>query len=183
MSDDELIHLAKQGNRQALHDLIDRYLTTVERFAYQIGVSENDVDDVTQEVFLRVYRFLDQYSGSTFTTWLYKITLNAARDHFKKLHRDQKKWLKLFRQPADRIVTVETDVLKNEEDILLHSLIQNLDDKYKVPLILFYFHDKKLEEIADILNVPLSTVKTRLSRAKKRLKKMLNQKGGEDVAQ
>lgn len=182
MGDDELIVLAKQGDRHALNDLIERYIAVVERFAYQVGVSANDVEDVTQDVFIRVYRFLGQYTGNTFSTWLYKITLNAARDHFKKQKRDQNKLIKLFRQPRNDTIVIDSDVLKNEDDLLLHRLLQTLDEKYKLPLVLFYFHEKKLEEISEIMDLPLSTVKTRLSRAKSLLKKQLEKKGGEDVA-
>lgn len=182
MSDDELIVLAKQGDRRALNDLIERYLAVVERFAYQIGVSANDVEDVTQDVFIRVYRFLEQYTGKTFSTWLYKITLNAARDHFKKQKRDQHKQMKLFRQPREDSVITDDDLLRNEEAVYLHQLIQRLDEKYRFPIILFYFHDKKLEEIADIMDLPLSTVKTRLARGRSRLKKQLEEKGGDGIA-
>lgn len=182
MAVDELIHLAKNGDRQALSELIDTHILTVERFAYQIGVSANDVEDVTQEVFIRVYRFLEQYSGKTFTTWLYKITLNVARDHFKKAKRYQTKENMLSQHQEVTEIHVEPTIFMKEEDELLHKMIQQLDEKYKVPLILFYFHDKKIEDIAIILSLPVSTVKTRLSRARAKLKKELEVMGGETNA-
>ncbi|PWA08051.1 RNA polymerase subunit sigma [Pueribacillus theae] len=175
---DKIIGLAKQGNHDALHDLIESHLPIVERFAYQIGVSANDVEDVTQEVFIRVFRFIDQFSGKTFSTWLYTITLNVARDYFKKTKREQNKIIALFREPTST-VSSDKETFQNEEDAFLHKAIQDLDQKYKVPLVLYYFHDKKIQEISQILSIPESTVKTRLSRAKSRLKKMIEEKGGE----
>ncbi len=179
MAIDELIQLAKNGDRDSLHELIERHLAIVERFAFQIGVSANDVEDVTQEVFIRVYRFLNQYTGKTFTTWLYKITLNVARDHFKKINRQRNKEQKLIKNLQWSAEYIEAAIFSREEDAALHQLIQQLDEKYKLPLVLFYFHDKKIDEIAAILSLPSATVKTRLARARSRLKKELEAMGGE----
>lgn len=182
MAIEELIQLAKNGDRQSLHELIERHIMIVERFAFQIGVSANDVEDVTQEVFIRVYRFLEQYTGKTFTTWLYKITLNVARDHFKKIKRQHMKEQLLLHNQQLSEEHVESTIFSREEDAALHRLIQQLDEKYKFPLVLFYFHDKKIEEIAMILSLPVSTVKTRLVRARAKLKKQLQTIGGETNA-
>lgn len=182
MAIEELIQLAKNGDRQSLHELIERHIMIVERFAFQIGVSANDVEDVTQEVFIRVYRFLEQYTGKTFTTWLYKITLNVARDHFKKIKRQHMKEQLLLHNQQLSEEHVESTIFSREEDAALHRLILQLDEKYKFPLVLFYFHDKKIEEIAMILSLPVSTVKTRLVRARAKLKKQLQTIGGETNA-
>lgn len=179
MPTDELVRSAKKGDRQSLQKLIELHLHIVERFAFQIGVSRNDVEDVTQEVFIRVFRFLHQYSGKTFTTWLYKITLNVARDYFKKLNREKAKAEKIFEQTSPFERDIEQNIFEKEEDAELHVLIQQLDEKYKIPLVLFYFHDKKIEDIAHILSLPVSTVKTRLSRARLQLKKQLQTIRGE----
>ena len=64
---------------------------TVEKFAYQCGVRLDDISDVTQEVFIKVYRFLHQFKQERFTTWLYKITLNTARDYYRKESRERDK--------------------------------------------------------------------------------------------
>ncbi len=179
MSLDDLIESAKNGNHQAFHEIIERHLLSVERFAFQIGVSANDVEDVTQEVFIRVYRFLKQYSGKTFTTWLYKITLNVARDHFKKTKRNHEKMNLLAREHSIIEENFKIEMFANEEDEKLHLLIQQLDDKYKFPLILFYFQDQKINEISTILSLPISTVKTRLFRARAKLKEALQANGGD----
>ena len=177
MDIEDLIRSAKKGDRQSLHELIERHIAIVERFAFQIGVPSNDVEDVTQEVFLRVYRFLNQYSGKTFTTWLYKITLNVARDHFKKLKRQNVKE-RMAIEHAQPINHIDSTMFKREEDVYLHELIQQLDEKYKWPLVLFYFHDKKINEIAKILSLPSATVNTRLARARAILKQELQTMGG-----
>jgi RNA polymerase sigma-70 factor, ECF subfamily len=184
MSEEQLIRRAKEGNRLALQQLIERYYPVVERFAFQLGSAPHEVDDITQEVFIRVYRFIHTYSKAKFSTWLYKITLNVIRDTARKKSQTARKVVKLKRERQEDKTEVEYVILQSEEDQLLHQCIQQLDEKYRVPLILFYFHEKKYDEISDIMDIQLSTVKTRLLRAKKMLRLIIenqNADGGETV--
>ncbi|MCD7035753.1 sigma-70 family RNA polymerase sigma factor [Metabacillus sp. GX 13764] len=176
MEDEELVKRARKGNAAAFQQLAERYYPAVERFAYQLGNRQEDVKDVAQEVFLRVYRFLDQFSQAKFSTWLYKITLNVTRDMARKRNSSLKKIWKLQQDYKEEYEEVEGSLLQDEKSRELHACIQKLDEKYKVPIILFYFHEKKYEEIADILSLTLSTVKTRILRGKALLKKSLEEK-------
>lgn len=175
MNEEELIWKAKQKDMQAFQQLVELYYPIVERFAYQLGNRRHDIEDITQEVFLRVYRFLDHYTKAKFSTWLYKITLNVTRDMARKESQMNRKVIKLTNERHDDNPRIEGQVLQNEEDQMLHDCIQKLDEKYRVPLVLYYFHDKKYEEIADILELTLATVKTRLLRAKKMLKSLFEE--------
>ncbi len=172
MDDEELIKRAVHGDLVAYGELIQRYSQTVERFAYQIGNSPNDIADIQQEVFIRIYRFLDQFQHGRFTTWLYKITLNVSRDFVRNYIRYQTKEAMLQEQ-VDQSPTISNPFLKREEDRMLHDCIQELDDLYRIPLILYYFHDRKQEEIADVLGTNVSTIKVRLLRARSQLKERL----------
>lgn len=169
MEEEQLIEQAKKGDHEAFRQLVTHYYPVVERFAYQIGNPAHDVEDVTQEVFLRVYRFLHTYHDARFTTWLYKITLNISRDMMRKKKRQQNKLKKWLSDVSPLFVANDDPLLKKEEHRFLHEIIVQLPEKYRVPLVLFYFHEKKYEEIADILQIPLATVKTRISRARKKL--------------
>ncbi|HET7616197.1 MAG TPA: RNA polymerase sigma factor [Bacillales bacterium] len=180
MDEEKIIQRAKAGDAEAFRTLVEHYFPIVERFAYQIGSPSSHIEDITQEVFLRVYRFLDRYSSGKFTTWLYRITLNVFRDMMRKDKRNRERVERLSQQPQPESRHVEDQLLADAEHRHLHNLITGLDEKYKVPLVLFYFHEKKYDEIADILAIPLSTVKTRISRARARLKTALeSSKGGE----
>ncbi|MDQ0229801.1 RNA polymerase sigma factor [Metabacillus malikii] len=183
MTEDELIKRAKQGNMVAFGQLVESYYPTVERFAYQLGNKQDEIEDITQEVFIRVYRFIDQFSKAKFSTWLYKITLNVTRDFARKRQSNLRKVFKIQQDTRDtEYPEIETMALKNEADRDLHIAIQQLDEKYRIPIILFYFHEKKYEEIAEIMSVTLSTVKTRILRGKTMLKKRmeeLNEKEGD----
>jgi RNA polymerase sigma-70 factor, ECF subfamily len=176
MNEDELIKKAKQGNMKAFSQLVEIHYPIVEKFAYQLGNRHDEIEDITQEVFIRVYRFIDQFTKAKFSTWLYKITLNVTRDFARKRQSNLRKVFK-FQQDFQKEDYPETEaaVLRNEEDRVLHLVIQKLDEKYRVPIVLYYFHEKKYDEIAEIMSISLSTVKTRILRGKSMLKKMMEE--------
>lgn len=176
MTEDDLIKKAKQGNMAAFQQLVEIHYSVVEKFAYQLGNRHDEIEDITQEVFIRVYRFLDQFTKAKFSTWLYKITLNVTRDFARKRQSNLRKVFKIQQdfQNSDYPET-EAEVIRNEEDRMLHLAIQKLDEKYRVPIVLFYFHEKKYEEISEIMSISLSTVKTRILRGKTMLKKVLEE--------
>lgn len=181
MNENELIELAQKGDQLAYGELIRLHHRTVEKFAFQCGVRVHDIPDVTQEVFVKLYRFLHQFQKERFTTWLYKITLNATRDYYRKETKEVQKEVKLQAYSPNDYITksAEEKVLAFEEDRVLHEAIQLLDEKYRIPIILFYFHDMSYEQMAEVLNIPMSTVKIRLLRAKAQLKNALQISGGE----
>lgn len=176
----ELIERAQQGDKAAYTELIHIHHRTVEKFAFQCGVLVHDIPDVTQEVFVKLYRFLQQFQRDRFTTWLYKITLNTARDYYRKEMKEKEKEQKLHVEAGVNYKTksAEERVLVFEEDRDLHNAIQALDEKYRHPIIMFYFHELSYEQIAEVLNVPLSTIKIRQLRAKALLKSALQLNGG-----
>lgn len=174
-----LIAKAQLGDKAAYGELMNLHYRTVEKFAYQCGVRLDDVPDVTQEVFIKLYRFLHQFKQDRFTTWLYKVTLNTARDYYRKESRERDKQEKIIgASHSEGQNSTESQILLFEEDQELHDAILKLEEKYRIPLILFYFQDLSYQEIADVMNLTLSTVKTRLHRAKDGLKKAIEQNGG-----
>lgn len=178
MNELELIERAQKGDKNAYGELMSLHHRTVEKFAFQIGVKADDIQDVTQEVFIKLYRFLHQFQRDRFTTWLYKITLNSARDYYRKEQREKDKEDKIQEDVKYGLTTrsAESKILVFEEDRELHEAIQLLDEKYRIPLALFYFQELTYEQIGDVMNIPLATVKTRLLRAKDQLKSALSQK-------
>lgn len=179
MSEYQLIERAQQGDKAAYTELIRKHHRTVEKFAFQCGVKVQDIPDVTQEVFVKLYRFLHQFKRERFTTWLYKITLNVTRDYYRKETKEKVKEERLSKTGLTYATkSAEDRVLVFEEDRELHEAIQLLDEKYRHPIILFYFHDLSYEQIAEVLNIPITTVKTRLLRAKGQLKRLLSTTGG-----
>lgn len=179
MNNIDLIAKAQQGDQAAYGKLMKLHYRTVEKFAYQCGVRIDDIPDVTQEVFIKLHRFLHQFNHERFTTWLYKITLNTARDYYRKENRERDKQQKVGNDTQMSVQhSAEAQVLLFEEDRELHVAIIQLDEKYRLPLILYYFQDLSYQQIADVLNITLSAVKTRLHRAKDSLKKTMDNNGG-----
>ncbi|XKH50780.1 RNA polymerase sigma factor [Chryseomicrobium palamuruense] len=162
----KLIEAAQQGDLSAYEELIYTYRGTVERFAYQCGADYDDVPDISQEVFIRLYRFLHQFQRDRFTTWLYKVTLNTTRDHYRKETQETRKEKRLHEKGVLPGQTSEDTFLQSEADRELHLQIQKLDEKYRVPLVLYYFQECSYSEIATILSLTLGTVKIRIHRAK-----------------
>lgn len=176
----ELIDRAQKGDKVAYGELMNLHHRTVEKFAFQCGVKADDVQDVTQEVFIKLYRFLHQFQRDRFTTWLYKITLNATRDYYRKENREKDKESKIQDQTHFGMLPKSTElkILVFEEDRELHEAIQSLEEKYRVPIVLFYFQELTYEQIGEVMNIPMATVKTRLLRGKELLKSVIALKGG-----
>ena len=184
MEESELIARAQAGDKEAYSELIRMHQRTVEKFAFQCGVQIQDIPDVKQEVFIKLYRFLHQFQKDRFTTWLYKIILNTARDYYRKESKEVEKERRVQTFDTNQSVkSPEAKVLVFEEDRALHQAIQQLDENYRFPIILFYFHDLSYEQIAEVLNISISNVKVRMLRAKGQLKILLDQDWGAENGQ
>ena len=121
----------------------------------------------SQEVFIKVYRFLNKFRRGKFTTWLYAITLNVVKDYYRH-EKSEKRKVDALKREATHISYFPPHF--DEEAKMLHDCIQTLEDKYKIPIILHYFHDQTFREIADVLGVTEGAIKTRMMRARQQLK-------------
>jgi RNA polymerase sigma-70 factor (ECF subfamily) len=135
-----------------------------------------DVDDGVQEVFLKIHRHLDGFRGdSSLKSWVYRISLNTAQD----MQRAQS-WRRLFKPGAT--VHDSGDARPNAERRLgdhqmLQQSLQTLTFKERSAVVLFYWEDESLEDIARHLQIPEGTVKSRLSTARKKLQTWLEREG------
>lgn len=171
-----LISKIKTGDKAAYRELMNQYYKTVQRFSFQCGVHPTDLDDITQEVFIKLYRFINQFNDQHFTTWLYKITLNTTRDYYRKQSKHREKIDKLQLSSNEQYSNpIDTRLTLDEEDEALHNAILLLNEKYRYPIVLYYFHDMTMAEIAKVLNLTISNVKIRIMRAKEQLKKTLQE--------
>lgn len=179
-----LVERCQQGRLEHFGELVARYQTRIYNMAYRMVHSREEAEDITQETFLNVYRALGTFRGDRFSPWIYKIASNLCLDYLRR------------RRPAtvslDAPVGPEGDIPREiadetflpEEAALIGSLgldvqqaIDRLPDKYKSVLVLRHIEDLTYEEIAEILNLPLGTVKTRLFRARENLRQLLKDKG------
>ena len=135
--------------------------------------SQTDADDLYQATWLRALERFERYDRSrAFEPWLTAICVNLFRSHQRRIRRSP--LFDGFSSPEDKQLALEQAAAPEREDYsTLHAAVDNLPEALRLTVILFYFHDLDLAQTAKTLGVPLGTVKSRLSRAKQRLKEVL----------
>lgn len=178
-----LIQQCKQGDIGAFNDLIERYEKRVFNFAYRMAGNYDDANDVAQEAFIRVFNSICTFRGdANFTTWLYRIVTNVYLDERKKqkshLHSSLEDYIELeentvTRQVEDGRPTPDHLVETGERNAMLHAAIQELPEYQRIMVVLYHTQGKSYEEISQIMNLPIGTVKSRLNRARLALREKL----------
>ncbi|GGE37905.1 RNA polymerase subunit sigma [Pullulanibacillus camelliae] len=165
-----------------LEELMDEYGTQVKKLAYTYVRHWSIAEDVAQEVFLSVYKNLHRFRGeASYKTWIYKITINKSKDALKsRFFRPEKLLQKLKTFSGQEAPSAEDHVIIKNEDGMLSECVMALPVKYREVIILYYYENLKLEEIQDYTKLKLSTIKTRLRRAKGLLRSIYEEKGGVD---
>ena len=157
--------------------LIEQYGQEVYKIAYFYMKETQLAEDVFQEVFYKVIKNYHKFNHqSSEKTWLIRITINTCKDTLRT------SWIKRVTtfgvlQDSENEYEKPYDIEKKETNKELYELIQRLPQKYKEILLLFYYKDLTYEEISEILQIPEGTVRSRLSRAREKLKKMMNERG------
>jgi RNA polymerase sigma-70 factor (ECF subfamily) len=154
-------------------ELRDLYLTHAPRVRRLLArlVPPSEIDDTVQEVFLRIHRFRQDYRGdSAWSTWIYRITINCAQD----VHRRQRwrRWMSFGLEGFDPADPTSTPP---EPSVDLQKALESLSFAERTVVTLFYWEEASLEEISQLLEIPLGTVKSRLSQARKKLKLLITQ--------
>jgi RNA polymerase sigma-70 factor, ECF subfamily len=160
---------AKRGNSKAFQKLIEAEKEKLNRMAYLYLKNESDAIDIVHETLYKAYISIEKLKEPDyFSTWLMRILINTALDFNKK-----NKWIipveELERYGNDE----NTERLHVEERLDLVDAIARLEEKYKTVIILRYYNDLPIKEIAKILNCPEGTVKTNLHRAIQQLRTFL----------
>lgn len=176
MDDREIIRLILSGKHEQFSYLVQRYQEPLIHFLRRLVNSEEDAFDCAQEAFLAAYRNLWRYSEEyPFRAWLYAIARNKAMD----LQRKRKRQVvsELENTLMDPGPGPEEQWLVGEESRMLERALNNLPENYKQVLYLRYKQDLSYEEIAQVLNIPISRVKTHLHRGKERLRAEMDKWG------
>lgn len=173
--DQELILRLQEGDLEALGELYDRYRLLVYRTALAITSDREAANDLLQDVFLRLHRFAARIDPQRpLEPWLYRMTANLAYTWLKRNHH----WLKPLEELAEWLVgpgrnsTYEI-VERHDEWDHLQQAVARLPFAQRVVVVLYYLNDLSLQEIAEILDVPVGTVKSRLHYGRLTLKKSL----------
>ena len=176
-----LIDNAINGDIDSFEQLIKKH----QQFAYNVALKylkdPADAEDATQEALIKAFRYLKSFNkNSKFSTWLYRIVINTCKDELRKQKNEQNNYsLNNEDNYIDAIEDESYEPLKNAENEELgknlHKAIEQLDVNYKDVIILCDMKDYSYQEISDILEVPLGTVRSRISRGRKKLRKIINE--------
>jgi len=183
-TDIELVALARHGDKDAFGLLAQRYQLLAQRFALRFLGNEDGAQDLAQEAMLQAYQSLKSLRDpARFKSWLYGIVLNVCRSHL----RDRKidcfsleaviEGLSFFPAPfSSPVLTPEQLAEEKERYETVLNAVNSLPPAYRDILLLFYYAQLSLQEIATLWQIPVSTVKVRLHRARQRLKTLLQER-------
>lgn len=185
--DYKLVRQAVAGNQRAYSSLMDRYWNSVYQMMLRMVNNPEDASDLTQEAFGKAFTKLAFYAPTfAFSTWLFRIAINNAIDFVRK---KRVRCLSLDdpiepESDQDYSASLDAEVRNPEEEIirwqrlkLMRSLLDQLNEKYRVMIELRYFDELSYEEISESLDLPLGTVKAQLFRAKEMLYELLQRPG------
>lgn len=182
MTDDRLLlQKAQEGDRKAYEALIKLHARSVYNLALGYTGRHHEADEIAQTVFVKVWKALPQFRGSAaFSTWLYRLTLNACTDHYRQ-EKKRKGDLSLddpdLAPIRDTTPSPEEIVIRREEQDILRKALAELPEVHRVVLILREMDGLDYKAIAQVLEIEVGTVKSRLARARRALREKLLAEG------
>lgn len=180
--DTRLAKLARTGDRVAFEELVELYKDKIYHLAYRMLHNGHEAEEIVQETFLRVYTNLERYDESQkFSTWIYRIGTNLCIDRLRKRKPSYSldaemndgegtDWYSMLPSQEE---TPDEQLVLSETQTQIRESIDTLPEKYKAVVILRYLQDLSLQEISDVLSMPVTTIKTRLHRGRDFLRKKL----------
>jgi RNA polymerase sigma-70 factor (ECF subfamily) len=182
-----LVRRCIAGDAAAWEEIVQRYHRRIYNICYRFTGTGNDADDLTQEVFIKMYRTLNTYDvdRGAFMTWVTTVTRNLLVDHFRKTRQDRvtdsldttasdrEDASPLGEHIPDRGPSPDTKVQSREAKEAVHEALQKLSPELREAVILRDLQDFDYREIATVLKVPEGTVKSRINRGRAELGRLL----------
>ncbi len=180
----ELVRQSKYGDAQALERLVAACQPAAFRLALSILDDPAEAEDVTQEAFIKAMRSISAYrEQASFTTWLYRIIVNTCLGRLRKKRSRQRLshlLFDMFFQAGKDAPHPEKQTIQDESSDRVLQAVNQLDDGHRLPVILRYYHELPIAQIAEILDVSTRTVHTRLKQAHDRMREVLGEYDGND---
>lgn len=166
------------GDKEAYANIINKYKNQLYATVLRMTRNPQDAQDFVQDSFIKVYNNLDKYNASgSFSSWLYRVAINHCMDEFRK-----KQYTTVKVEIDEQLVVnpnhPEVIFLKTEKSRQLERLVSTLPDDERLIILLRYVNEVNYEEISEIAGVPLSTVRNKLHRAKKKMRETMKREGG-----
>jgi RNA polymerase sigma-70 factor (ECF subfamily) len=182
-----LVRRCVSGDAAAWQEIVQQYHRRIYNICYRFSGSPDDASDLTQEVFIKMYRTLSTFdtTRASFMTWVTTVTRNLLVDHFRKGKYDrvtdsldatpgnQEEGLTLAEQLEDQAISPEARVRSQETQKLVHEGLRRLSPELREAVILRDLQDMDYKDIAKVLNVPEGTVKSRINRGRTELARLL----------
>lgn len=171
VDDRELVAATLAGHSEAFATLVERYDRAAYHLAYRTLRDTEEARDVTQEAFFKAFRSLRTFKpGARFSTWIFAITYHACCDRLARRKRYSSEELP---ERADSAAGPEQQAVAGDEARRLRTAIEALPEKYRSVITLYHLQSRQYDEIAQVLGIPVGTVKTHLFRAKEQLRRLL----------
>ena len=174
------------GNENAIESLVRQYETGVFRLALSIVGDQAEANEITQETFIAVLRSLRSYQDykdrKSFKAWIYTIALNQSRSHLRKrktLERLRNTLTSIFQVETQKQISPEEAVIQNDKEAEIWKSLNQLDEPFRIVVVLRYFHELSITEISEILSVNEGTIHSRLHSAREKLRNALKHLPGE----
>lgn len=175
--DNIYINKVLNGDRNAYAYLVDKYKTMVYSLAYNITKNRDEAEEVAQETFIKAYQSLRNYQGKAkFSSWLYRIVYNAAISSIRKYEKG-----KITIDEANVPESLYVESKKNHELLsaeerkrFLEMALNSLEEDERALVIMYYYEDRELEDIAEITGLTKTNSKVKLFRARKKMLTVLN---------
>jgi len=175
-SDLLLVEQVRAGDKQAFGLLVEKYRRKIVRLISRMVRDPDDMEDVAQDTFIKAYRALPQFRGeAAFYTWLYRIAVNTAKNHLasrnKALPTVSDQAVNDDDEPDERLVaqevgTPETELISKQAAMAVNEAVEALPEELRQAIILREMEGLSYEEIAETMNCPIGTVRSRIFRAR-----------------
>lgn len=176
LADEELLKLCAEGESAALREIVRRHQAPLYRFLYRLMGSEQDAEEAVSDVFVRAWRNAGRFQyRAKVGTWLYRIAVNIARDaHSRKKARPSEVWIEANEVRHLSSGSAEDDAVRNvhraEMSVTLKRALSKLSADDRLILVMYYLEEAEYSEIQAVTGLSYPVLKTRLARARKRLR-------------
>lgn len=180
-SDRDLLDSIAAGDRLAMRTLFARHNVRVYRFVLRLIGDESKAEDIVSEVFFAVWREASRFEGrSQVSTWIFAIA------RYKAISVLRQRQVETIEDDVAEVVADQADdpqitLEKKDTSILLRNCLKQLSQEHREIIDLVYYHEKSVDEAAEIVGVPRNTVKTRMFYARKRISELFEQAGGQRI--